>query len=953
MPMNNIILQQIRSSIEKNVDTLGIEIKEDNIMSIIDFTVMQLNNFPGSQKAIELSDDEKETIRKELESRFAIEHTHGVSIDNDGEEVRDWYSSMDKSHEIFWPKYRQFLIDQENYDIASVNLLGNTTLKELMDYLGDPRQDSKDKPLRRGLVIGDVQSGKTSTYAGLICKAADSGYRVVILLTGVTESLRRQTQERMEEGIIGMTIQTTINGKKKISTPKRVGVGNDNLEIRATALTSVTNDFKQNSDKIITSLSNFNLLMFIVKKNTTILRRMYNWLKDINADVVDHKIHFPMLLIDDEADNASINTKKDGNDPTITNKLIRQLCNIFNKSTYVGFTATPFANVFINPETTEEMENADLFPEDFMYVLPVPSTYIGAKKIYSENGPLRYCLRFINDIEEPSSEDIIEEIEKGEDINVRPLYYKHTKQWHGSFPKSLDDSLYAFFLANVIRDFRKQEDEARTMLINISRFVNVQQHTFEYVKDFYNNVYRTIKFDFSKYRSENEELILYKDLKRVWDVCYSNIEFDWNTISQKEILISAIENIEIVVVNGSNKTGGIDYKSNPHARIIAIGGLALSRGLTLKGLMTSYFYRNTKTFDVLMQMGRWFGYRPNYEDICRIWTSNETAEYYKEISDATEELKEDLERMNYLKQTPRDFGIKVRNDSDELQITAANKMRLSFNKEIFMDFWGNLFETPYLSGYKEPHFKNISAIKSFIQNINSAGYSFENTDKNGTNPLSSKIIRNIPKVFVTNILHNIVIYPQNRFDQKQLTDFIENNESPSLEKWDILFRSGNGCNYNLCNNICIRLVEREFSIEEKRLNIGNRGKLGGTNDGCIGINDDKIIAEAMKKYCHSYGDVYKKHYPSNTWFKFINIKERNPMLIIYLLDIKVPTEGHVEHLVNFKKELGGNPVVGIAIGFPENGISSGINHFYKVNKTYHIQDMEAALLDAEEGEEYE
>ena len=109
----------------------------------------------------------------------------------------------------------------------------------------------------------------------------------------------------------------------------------------------------------------------------------------------------------------------------------------------------------------------------------------------------------------------------------------------------------------------------------------------------------------------------------------------------------------------------------------------------------------------------------------------------------------------------------------------------------------------------------------------------------------------------------------------------------------------------------------------------------------------------MKKYCHSYGDINKKHYPSNTCFKFINVKERNPMIIMYLLDIKVPTEGHVAHLENFKKELGGSPVIGIAIGFPENGISSGTNHFYKVNKTYHIQDMEAALVDAEEGEDYE
>lgn len=943
MTMNKSMQLQIQSFIENAVNLMGIEVKEDNIDFLIDNAVRQLNSMTNDG-SINLSDGDKKCIRKELEAKFAIEHTHGVSIDNDGDEVRDWYTNMDKSNEIFWPKYRQYLIDHEHYDVGSVNLLGNTTLNSLMDYLGDPRDNSHDKPLRRGLVIGDVQSGKTSTYSGLICKAADSGYRVVILLTGVTESLRKQTQERMEEGIIGVTIETIKNGKRKTTNPKRVGVGLDNLEIRATAMTSIDNDFKQNADKIITSLSNFNLIMFIVKKNTTILQRMYNWLKNINADPSDNKIHYPMLLIDDEADNASINTKKDGNDPTKTNKLIRQLCNVFNKATYVGFTATPFANVFIDPETTEEMENADLFPEDFMYALPVPSTYIGAKKLYGEKAPLHQCLRYIDDILEPSSDELEEEKDKGVNILTRPLFYKHPKEWEGELPKSLDEAIYTFFLANVIRDLRGDEESARTMLINISRFVKVQQYTYDYVKDLFDRTYRTIKYDFSKYCSDNEDLAVYKLLKSAWENNYKNTEFDWKDICQKQTLLSAIENIEVVVVNGSSSTGSIDYKKNPNARIIAVGGLALSRGLTLKGLIVSYFYRNTKTFDVLMQMGRWFGYRPHYEDICRIWSSPETAQYYKDISDATEELKEDLQRMNYMKQTPRDFGIRVRNDSEELQITASNKMRMSFNKEILMDFWGHLFETPYLSGYKESHDNNIRVVKKLIQQLNSAGFCFEEINKN--KKLGSKIIRNVPKTFVSKLMHELAIYPQNKFDQKQLMDFIDSENSPYLEKWDILFRSGDGKEYNLINGCNIQLVNRTFSLAERRLSVSRRGKLGGTEEGAMGLNKT-IVEEAKKKFNEAHPE---KKVSSNTWFEYIDVSQRNPMLMIFLLDIKEPEDPNNENSKSreFKKQLGDVPVVGIGLGFPQNGMSTSSNRYYKVNKVYHQHELEAALRELEE-----
>ena len=258
-----------------------------------------------------------------------------------------------------------------------------------MNCLGNPNIDPAKPIFRRGLVIGDVQSGKTATYGGLICKAADAGYKVVILLTGTTEGLRKQTQERMEEGIIGFTIRADKKGTRQKSF-NRVGVGLDNEEIRAMAYTSYQDDFVGSSDTLLTTLSSHkSLVMFIVKKNVTVLEKLLTWLVELNKSVIDDKIHVPLLLIDDEADNASINTKNDKTSPTRTNALIRQICTSFNNSTYVGFTATPFANVFIDPDTTEQMTSADLFPEHFIYVLPTPSNYIGAKKIFYQDGENR------------------------------------------------------------------------------------------------------------------------------------------------------------------------------------------------------------------------------------------------------------------------------------------------------------------------------------------------------------------------------------------------------------------------------------------------------------------------------------------------------------------------------------------------------------------------------------
>ena len=391
------------------------------------------------------ADEDVEACKRDLKYRYMIQSKQGSKILNNYDQ-EEWYSDIkDDLDQKFWLRYKDYLIDEKHFSPNIVSKLGNETLDhDLMNYLLNPNVQTDNPVFRRGLVIGDVQSGKTSTYIGLICKAADAGFKVFILLTGTIESLRKQTQERVEEGFIGIDMSDQATGGK------RVGVGLDNQTIFATALTSRNNDFTGNSDKIAVALRNFNAVVFVIKKQKDVLNKLTKWLKNLNADQLTGKIDLPMLMIDDEADNASINTSKDKEDPTTINRLIRNLANLFTRSNYIGFTATPFANVFIDPETTEEMENQDLFPEDFIVALPTPSNYIGPEKIFAEDGEYHSQLVYITDAGVEESDGY-------------SFYFKHKKEWEGDLPESLTDAIYCFYLVNAIRDLRGNK---KVMLYN-------------------------------------------------------------------------------------------------------------------------------------------------------------------------------------------------------------------------------------------------------------------------------------------------------------------------------------------------------------------------------------------------------------------------------------------------------------------------------------------------------
>lgn len=907
-------------------------------VDMLDQFIEQLLSFTK----VNITKEEYSELRSYLESKLYVEHDHEgyVIVSEEDTDDRNWYSNSDHGEEYFWKLYKKKLILEGSLDSSSINLLGEKTIPQIMNCLGNPQDNLQEQRIRYGLVIGDVQSGKTSTYAGLICKAADAGMKVVVILAGQTESLRQQTQERMEEDIIGYTIRFDAQGGERSD---RVGVGKfdkkkENEPIYkpiVTAGTSYGDDLKMSKSMMMNGIqSQSSLIIFVVKKNTTILNRLYTWLTGPNQTLNDQgKLPYSLLLLDDEADNASINTKKDKYNPTATNSWIRRICEVFMNSNYVGFTATPYANVFINPERDDAMETTDLFPKDFIYVLPTPSAYIGAMKIFGEAttdnpeyGSCNYMLKYIADIKEPTKDEL--KAMGDDEKRTRLLYYKHPKDWKGILPKSLLTSLRCFYLANVIRDLDGYEKSPRTMLVNISRYTNVQLYVKNEIKEQYNADYHNIYYNLTNDYETNIKIPLFKELVDIFKENFADCGHDVKEVLSKDALVDGIEKIRIVVVNKSkeSKEDTPNYKTEPSLRLIAVGGLALSRGLTLRGLMTSYFYRNTATYDTLMQMGRWFGYRPGYARLCRIWITNTSANWYRDIAESTEELKNDLARMNYQNLTPKEFGLRVRNDDAALEITARNKMRTAKLQQEVLSFWGDIFETPYFSHDIYANTQNVDVTREFLQSLSDNGIQFNNSGYG-----SSVIAKNVPCDFVTKLLrgmHPSVALLNMRFPNTKIAEFIEENSS-ELNIWDIAIVGGSGGESDF-TNIKTKQVLRTLSIfNENTFSFTNNGVIGGANDGRIGLSNSKDIEDEYIRKETAVGNTNPK-VSRKTWFKYV---QRKPILLLYLVKPK-NIDKMEPALKDYVDKLGDDPIMGYAVGIPGLNHSSTEEHYYYTTIIY-------------------
>ncbi|MBR5168495.1 MAG: Z1 domain-containing protein [Salinivirgaceae bacterium] len=945
-------LEEAKKTLRKTLESQksAISISKEDLAMFVEYQFRFFKKWTPTEK-------DKQDLVTYLENYIFVKHDHdGYAIISDEPFDNQWYTNNPPKNEYFWDLFSAYHAEKGDLDRASLNLLGEKTLPALMNCLSNPQEQLTKQRKRYGLVLGDVQSGKTSTYSGLICKAADAGMKVVILLAGITETLRQQTQERIEEDIVGLTIRTDSFHNAKQS---KVGVGMlPGWEPKVTPFTLYEDDFNKFRGKSMTSIGTHkSLVLFVVKKNVPVLTHLYEWLTGQNQQFNDEgKLPYSLLLIDDEADNASINTKDSTIDMTATNKKIREICEVFMNSNYVGFTATPYANIFINPETDEDMVTADLFPKDFIYVLPTPEPYIGAQRIFGEAtdehpqyGNCSYMINntYITDIKEITPAKLREMSD--EQLNNGPIYYKHSKDWRGKMPDSLLEALRCFYLANAIRDMdEKQFDAPRTMLVNISRFMSVHSYLKREIAKLVEADYKEIRVNFSQNQERNVGNILYDELHRLFNKHYANCGYTWKQIGQRETLLRwdperEKKEIRVIVVNGSKESreDTPNYKKNPSLRIIAVGGLALSRGLTLKGLMTSYFYRNTCTYDVLMQMGRWFGYRPHYDKVCRIWITNTSANWYREIAEATDELKSELAHMNSLELTPEQFGLRVRRDDIALEITARNKMRKAGKCEVRTTYWGDVFETPYFSMSAQDNNINLEETRNWLQYLMKNGNKLEKA-KSG----ASYIMHNIALDDIADILDRIHTSDKNlKFDRTRITRFIVSNRE-ELSTWDVVIVGGQGQpikDFLPVPELVIKSPNRILSIrgDGEAFMFTHQGVVSGNNDGSIGLIDPKAVLEEYKEKESKINPLVAQKINRCTWFKYVN---RNPVFFIY--PVRPSKENEKGVLGDYLIAIGDSPIMGYAIGIPGFGHESD-NRSYYTNIVYQNNE---GILESEEDE---
>ena len=321
-----------------------------------------------------------EQLAKEIEARFGV--TMGLGAMVDDVSFRPWLDDAKASIEPFyWERYKKLLLKTGlPQDVVTST---DFVTDRILSRLGNPRLEEKWD--RRGMVVGHVQSGKTANYSGLICKAADAGYRLIIVIAGIHNNLRNQTQARIDEGFIGR--DTAKAGQNRGDHAIGVGLFDDrNVPV---SLTSAKRDFHKETASTNTSqIDSYKVpVVLVIKKNPSTLKNLLDWLRDNSAKGDDLMIDQPMLLIDDEADNASINTKYAKDEVTKINAQIRDLLATFHRSCYVGYTATPFANIFVDPDQYDDALKEDLFPRHFIIGLDAPTNYFGASKVFIDGLP--------------------------------------------------------------------------------------------------------------------------------------------------------------------------------------------------------------------------------------------------------------------------------------------------------------------------------------------------------------------------------------------------------------------------------------------------------------------------------------------------------------------------------------------------------------------------------------
>jgi hypothetical protein len=874
----------------------------------------------------------------------------------------EWLTANRKQDWHYWRRYRDYLESK----LADTVVEGiNEATNEILAQLEDPDRDGPWD--RRGLVVGHVQSGKTSNYTGLICKAADAGYKIIIVLAGMHNNLRSQTQMRLEEGFLGY--ETTAN--RGPGMPIGVAEFGENLITNSATTRAENGDFSKAIAKHFHGISpEERPWVFVVKKQKTVLTSLLNWIQSRVVDATENErkvvTKLPLLMIDDEADNASVDTGEtlfndDGtpneeHQPKTINSLIRQILHTFTRKAYVGYTATPFANIFIHHKGTTSKEGPDLFPKSFITNLAAPSNYVGPTKLFgtmTKDGRIDAL---------PLTRDIEDQYDPITNSGWMPP--KHNKTHIPIFageetiPPSLFEAVCAFVLACSVRELRGQGTEHSSMLVHVTRFVAVQEQVKIQVEQAVKGMRQKIE------RGINADSLL-EQLKELYENDFQPTNCEVSALSKPEdhppslpawedirgVLPNILCDIEIRSINGTAKDA-LDY-STPGAslKVIAIGGDKLARGLTLEGLCVSYFVRTTKMYDTLMQMGRWFGYRPGYLDLCRLYTSPDLVEWFGHIADASEELRSEFDYMASAKLTPEQYGLKVKSH-EILTVTSPLKMRSSHT--LSLSYSGSLLQTILFHRDASVQADNLAATDNLIKSLGAPfkyGISYKRNENENKWP-HSYLWKDIDSSKILLFLNSYLTHPNaTRINALMIAKFIsEMNQIDHLKHWNVALIAeggGKGEAHQFTDGISINTFPKRTpedlkssSTKPRDLKNFSVGVITSPEDESIDLDDDEwrlALQETQKAWTldPARNRIELPIIPNGKGIRYSRkVKLGNAsrgLLLLYPLSPYAGTPPEVQIIPGWEK-----PIMAFAIAFPAS--EDGISVEYEVSALYWDQE---------------
>lgn len=807
-------------------------------------------------------------LEKEAEEQTQdIDYVEGQAMIMD--EGQDNAVTVPECSQSSWQLYRKRLLNQGFKDYV-VDDMERTTIKILRRL----NNDTTNMCPVKGLVIGNVQSGKTANMAALMAMAADWGWNMFIVLSGTIENLRQQTQTRL---LNDLNCPGNLNwiGLEHLSKKPTLGQRAQDLHFEE--------DSKQR-------------YFTVCLKNSGRLKKLIQWLQ---SDANKQK-QMKILVIDDEADQAGINTADiSSKERRAINKFVCNMVNGKNEKSqnidikyksmnYIGYTATPYANVL------NEAGKESLYPKSFITTLGVSKEYFGPQQIFGVDGGEYDGMNIIRIISDSDLKSI-KEIHDGEIENV---------------PEALQDAICWFLCGAAcmrIWGYKKPI----SMLIHTSQKTDHHKNVAEVVRRWLVNnateiicakceeVWKKeiIEFSFEKFRTqysnydrEDNEINRYPEFSKVKKEIeillthVSNIQLDGEQeLTYHEGIHLCIDNCKNNGVNEDGMYVRLAYPDpknmpSPAPVFIVVGGATLSRGLTIEGLISTFFLRSVSQADTLMQMGRWFGYRKGYELLPRIWITSKTNDQFKFLSALDEDLRQEIHYMDTMGKTPAQYGPKIKNTPmyNFIRITAKNKMQSA--KPTDMDYSGSSNQTYLFENDKEKLRRNIKTVESFIKQL---GYP-EKTKECNKHAKNALIWRDIKYDKIKNMLEKYIFEKRlGTFrDINAISDWIiKITNEGKLKNWNVVV-AGKGSSKNTEWKLPfgkVNKVSRTRKNDSKDDRIINIGVLRDPKDIVADVDMDgqsQFVIDNMKHFKSSHANEVRDKAGLDT----------TPQLLIYMID---------------------------------------------------------------------